>query len=199
MKIVTAPHPRLREIVEEVKDYDKKFYRFLHDLADTLLKKDNPKGVGLASVQVDKNYRSFAAILGETNQNSDRPEVELFINPRIIAHSQDMILGLQNGEERFEGCLSIPMFYGPVPRYSWIEVEYDSLSSKQLRQLNNLTPTKRRARFDDFDARVIQHEYDHLDGILFTDHILKHDLPLYIEEDGQFVKVSNKKEILRLL
>ena len=199
MKIITAPHPRLREVAEEVKDYDKKFYRFLHDLADTLLKKDNPKGVGLASVQVDRNYRSFAAILGEANQNSDRPEIELFINPRIIAHSQDIILGLKSGEERFEGCLSIPMFYGPVPRYSWIEVEYDSLSSKQLRQLNNLTPTKRRARFDDFDARVIQHEYDHLDGILFTDHILKHDLPLYVEEDGQFVEVSNKKEILSLL
>jgi peptide deformylase len=57
----------------------------------------------------------------------------------------------------------------------------------------------KKIRFNDFDARVIQHEYDHLQGILFTDHILENNLPIYIEEDDQWVEVKNKREILSLL
>ncbi len=199
MKIITAPHPTLRLVAKEVQVFDKKLRRFLLDLGDTLAKKENPRGVGLASVQVDKTQRAFAVVLGENNQNSNQPDIELFINPRISKHSREQILGLQNGEDRFEGCLSIPMFYGPVPRSAWIEVEYLSLSLNELRRDPQVVPQEKRQRFEDFDARVIQHEYDHLEGILFTDHILRHDLPLYIDENDQLVQVSNKKEVIKLL
>lgn len=199
MKIITAPHPTLRTVAKEVQVFDKKLRRFLLDLGDTLAKKENPRGVGLASVQVDKTQRVFAVVLGSANQDSNHPEIELFINPRITKHSREQILGLKSGEERFEGCLSIPLFYGPVPRSAWIEVEYLSVSLSELRRDPQLRPREQRQRFEDFDARVIQHEYDHLEGILFTDHILRHDLPLYMDEDDKLVQVSNKKEVIALL
>jgi peptide deformylase len=69
----------------------------------------------------------------------------------------------------------------------------------ELRRDPQVAPQEKRQRFEDFDARVIQHEYDHLEGILFTDHILRHDLPLYIDENDQLVQVSNKKEVIKLL
>ena len=197
MKIITAPHPTLRQKAKELTVFDKKFFKFLRDLGDTLIKKENPKGVGLAAPQVNKSVRVFAAVLGEKNQESDKPVIEFFINPKIVKHSEETLLGLADGSERFEGCLSIPLLYGPVPRYKWIEMEYQSLEYSDLKKQN--PPKTKKAKFSDFDARVIQHEYDHLEGILFTDHILKNNLPVYIDEGDQWVEVKNKKEILNLL
>lgn len=198
MKIITAPHPNLRQKAQEVTVFDKKFFVFLRQLADTLIKKEQPSGVGLAAPQVNKSVRVFAAILGSANQASQKPVIEFFINPKITKRSDKKILGLANGEDRFEGCLSVPLFYGPVPRFEWIEVEYQSIIYQDL--LKNQTEVKtKKARFQDFDARVIQHECDHLEGVLFTDLILQNKLPVYIEEDGKWVEVENKKEILSLL
>lgn len=198
MKIITAPHPTLRQKAQEVTVFDKKFFAFLRQLADTLIKKEQPSGVGLAAPQINKSTRVFAAILGEKNQTSEKPVIEFFINPTLTKLSGKKIMGLANGEDRFEGCLSIPLFYGPVPRYEWVEVEYQSITYPDL--LKNKTEIKtKKARFQDFDARVIQHEYDHLEGILFTDHILQNNLPVYVEENGKWVEIENKKEILSLL
>lgn len=198
MKIITAPHPTLRQKAQEVIAFDKKFFIFLRQLADTLIKKEQPSGVGLAAPQVNKSLRVFAAILGESNQESQKPVIEFFINPKITKCSGKKIMGLANGEDRFEGCLSVPLFYGPVPRFEWIEVEYQSITNQDL--LRNKTEIKtKKARFQDFDARVIQHEYDHLEGVLFTDLILQNNLPVYIEENNKWVEVENKKEILSLL
>jgi len=197
MRIITAPHPTLRQIAKEVTVFDKKFFKFLDGLADTLIKKEQPKGVGLAAPQIDKSIKVFAAILGEKNQDSEKPIVEFFINPKITRHSEKKILGKADGSERFEGCLSVPIFYGPVPRYEWVEIEYQSLTTLDLKNKPQIRTIKN--RFSDFDARVIQHECDHLEGILFTDHILKNNLPVYIDEDGKWMEVKNKKEILSLL
>ena len=198
MKIITAPHQTLRQKAKEITVFDKKFFVFLHQLADTLIKKEQPSGVGLAAPQVNKSIRVFAAILGTTNQASQKPIIEFFINPVITKRSDKKILGLANGEDRFEGCLSVPLLYGPVPRYEWIEVEYQSITDQDV--LNKITELKhKKVRFQDFDARVIQHEYDHLEGVLFTDHILKNNLSVYIEKNEKWVEVENKTEILSLL
>jgi peptide deformylase len=198
MKIITAPHQVLRQKAKQVAVFDKKFFVFLRQLADTLIKKEQPSGVGLAAPQVGKSISVFAAILGETNQTSQNPRIEFFINPIITKTSKKKIKGLINGEDRFEGCLSVPLFYGPVPRHEWIEISYQSITVQDLLQ-HQFTLKSKKARFSDFDARVIQHEYDHLQGILFTDHILANNLPIYVEKDGQWVKVKNQQEILSLL
>ena len=198
MKIITAPNPTLRQKAQAVTVFDKKFFDFLRQLADTLIKKEKPSGVGLAAPQVAKSIRVFAAILGEKNQASEKPIIEFFINPVITKFSDKKILGLANGEDRFEGCLSVPLLYGPVPRYEWIEVEYQSLTDQDI--LGKKTEIKnKKTRFQDFDARVIQHEYDHLNGILFTDHILQNNLPICVEKEGKWIEVENKREILSLL
>lgn len=198
MKIITAPHPTLRQIAAPVTTFDKKFFAFLRELAGTLVKKEKPRGVGLAAPQVNKSWQVFVAILGETNQDSDRPVVEFFINPKLTKASSKKILGLANGDERFEGCLSIPKLYGPVPRHEWIELEYQSFKPSELEKPSPQLVTKF-ARFTDFDARVIQHELDHLNGILFTDYSLHEDLPVYLDGGKEWIEVENKAEILRLL
>lgn len=200
MKIIIAPHPVLRQKAKEVEVFDKKFFAFAKELAQTLLEKENPRGVGLAAPQVNKSWRLFVAVLGEKNQESEKPELEFFINPRITKFSPLQILGGMDGSERFEGCLSIPLFYGPVPRYEWIEVEYQSLDLRELQKKGQAQIVSKMARLTDFDARIVQHEYDHLEGILFTDYTLKNNLPIYVtDKKGQWVEVENKKEVLKAL
>jgi peptide deformylase len=151
-------------------------------LGKTLVEKEAPKGVGLAAPQVAKSIRVFAAIVGK-DQN-----VKFFVNPIFRKHSKKTILGLKNGEDRFEGCLSIPKLYGPVPRWEWVEIEYLTPSDKEKDEFGNPKMIK----------KVEQHEYDHLDGILFTDRIKDANTSLYVEENGEWVEVKNRDEVIDL-
>ncbi len=171
MKIITVPHPTLRSVASPVTMVDKKLFEFLKDLEETLLETHNPKGVGLAAPQVDKLKRIFALNLAEDNR-----ELRTVINPEIVAHSSETTFGGEPDEPILEGCLSIPGIYGPVPRWSWVELEYQLVEGTEL--------VKKHERFEDYGARVVQHELDHLDGVLFTDYSLKYDLPLYKEKRG---------------
>ena len=174
MKILTVPNPKLRITAQPVTKLDKKVFKFIVDLEKQLKKQDNPKGIGLAATQVGKPLRIFATQLA----NRDRTEYQplcLFINPEIIKHSSKKSLGITEDEPDLEGCLSIPRLYGPVPRWTWVELKYDVIKDGKLESKTE--------KFEDFNARVIQHERDHLDGILFTDYILEYDLPIYKENE----------------
>ena len=166
-KIITIPHPSLRKKAEFVTHSDKKLENFVKELEETLSKKRNPRGVGLAAPQVDKLWRIFAI-------NLDK-KVESFINPKIIKSSKNLTFGPKD-DPYLEACLSIPNLYGPVPRNSWIEVEYQYIDGEKL--------SNKKLKLEDFKARVFQHELDHLDGILFTDYALKYDLPVYKGNKG---------------
>jgi peptide deformylase len=87
-----------------------------------------------------------------------------------------------------EGCLSMPGLYGPVPRWSWIEIEFEDFVSP-----TSLALKSQKLRFEDFAARVVQHEADHLDGVLFTDYANDYDLPVYQENHkGELVEIEDK-------
>ena len=101
------------------------------------------KGVGIAAPQIGINKRLFLVVL-------DNERVELFINPVIVNKSEEV-------EEDTEGCLSVPDYFGKVIRHKSITIKY--FNGKEHK-----TET-----YIDFNARVIQHEYDHLDGILYID------------------------------
>jgi peptide deformylase len=101
-------------------------------------------GVGIAAPQIGINKRFFFAIL-------DGNRIELFMNPKIINRSEETELFTG------EGCLSVPNCYGEVERSKTITMEYFNGREK----IN--------ATFDGFNAQIVQHEYDHLDGVLFTD------------------------------
>ena len=175
MQIITIPHAALRKKTRKVEKVDKKLIKFVKNLENTLADTRNPQGVGLAAPQVNKDLMIFTTQLPDENQ-ALRPElIKHYINPVITNKSAKLILGetAKDRQAREEGCLSMPGLYGPVPRAEWIELLWYELEGDEL--------VKKEARFENFAARVIQHEYDHLFGILFTDYSLKYDLPVYKE------------------
>lgn len=112
-------------------------------------------GVGIAAPQVSESYRLFIVASRPNARYPNAPEMAptAMINPKILAHSAEKVKG-------WEGCLSIPGIRGLVPRYQAIEIEYISREGQLHRQ-----------ELTDFVARIFQHEYDHLDGIVFLDRV----------------------------
>ncbi len=190
MTIIHAPHPTLRLQARQVTSVDKKLIQLIKDLGHTLLTTKNPQGVGLAAPQINRSVAVFCTYLPDgINRRSD---LRFFINPVMVKHSQATILGEQakDKEPRLEGCLSIPKLYGAVPRYQWAEFEFDQIENDRL--------IRRKEKFTDFPARVMQHESDHLNGILFTDHSLKHGLQVWRELPGGEMEAVDP-ELLKLL
>lgn len=184
MKIITIPHTTLRQVAQPVTTVDKKLLSFIEELGNTLLKKDNPKGVGLAAPQVNEAQRLFATLLPLSGKRGDgEPVLRVFINPVFTDVSEELTFGENPEEPILEGCLSIPEIYGPVPRHQWVEVAYEELVGTELR------PGKE--RFEAYAARVMQHEYDHLDGRLFIDYSAELDLPLYKERGKKMDEMSS--------
>ncbi len=146
LNVVPFPHPTLRHKSKPVRRVDAELVRMIREMF-TLMYASN--GIGLAANQVDLPLRLFivnlSAKLGEG-------EELVFINP---------VLSKPKGnEESEEGCLSFPELYGPVTRPKQITVQAYNLQGEEIRaSLNGML------------ARVVQHEYDHLDGVLFVDRM----------------------------
>jgi len=174
--IVIYPSPILRKKCHTFSKFDREARITTELLEKHLL--DSKNGVGLAAPQIGKNGRIFAI-------KTPRLPIEFFINPKIInvfnrKKTYPQMLKPDGEREDFlEGCLSFPKLYGTVKRWLKIEVEY---------QDKNLT--KKREVLKGFKAIVFQHERDHLDGILFVDHIKKEKGKLYREKEGGLVKIS---------
>lgn len=132
------------------------FQRFLDEMRETLREQ---KGAGLAAPQVFASRRVFLAIV-EPPQTEDQPgDAEVFINPKITGVSQETA-------QSWEGCLSFPELLVKVERHRAVRVEYLDAAGES-----------RTLDLADFPARVIQHEYDHLEGILTIDRIKStHDI-----------------------
>lgn len=122
---------------------------FIGDMFETM---NNADGVGLAANQVGSNKSIFVIDVSEVKGLEQYGKVT-FINPKIIKRSEDTC----NGEE---GCLSIPYLRAEVKRSKTITVVYNDI------QMNKIE-----LEASDFFARVIQHEYDHLQGVYFTDRV----------------------------
>lgn len=154
LPILTYPDPRLRSRSSSVETINIEIKRLLDDMAETMY--DAP-GVGLAAPQVGVNVR--AIVIDITAKEEDSPGLIKLINPDII-YSE----GEQIGEE---GCLSIPGFASLVRRK-------ESLRVRGLNEEGKLSEIDASGLF----ARVLQHEIDHLDGILFIDRLsrLKREL-----------------------
>jgi peptide deformylase len=147
------------------------FQRLLADMHETLREE---KGAGLAAPQVFQGLRVFLAAVLPPPEPEGEPEVETFINPRMVAASEETA-------EAFEGCLSFPELLVAVPRRLVVRIEYVNERGD---------PCVLDAA--DFAARVVQHEYDHLDGILTLDrakssrHIIKaSELDAFLGKDDE--------------
>lgn len=182
-KIITAPNPILKKISKPVKNIDKKTQDIIKDIKDTLVNGETPKGVGLSGVQIGKLVRVFATYIPKSGNPDDNasPQLKIFVNPEILRESKEKTLGPNPDKPILEGCLSIPGIWGSVWRKKWVKLKYQMENGKWT--------TK---KITGFPARVIQHELDHLNGILFTQHSLEDDLPLYKSQGDELVQISIK-------
>ena len=146
-KILRYGTPSLREQSKEVHKISKKIKDLVKDLMDTLYTQN---GVGLAAPQIGENYRVFVI---DTSSGDEPLNPIVFINPKIVKKSGAFVSN--------EGCLSFPEVYTDVRRYT--DVVIKALDSHGR-------PFMLEANKGCLLAKAIQHEFDHLDGILFIDH-----------------------------
>lgn len=180
-KIITVPHDALRQVADPIVEVNSEVKTYLQNLGETLRAQEKPPGVGLAFPQVNRPLRAFATYL-ETSQ-SEEPVLRFFLNPRILDLAEKQSLGPNPRNPDLEGCLSIPWLYAPVWRPEWVTLEWQEIEGDTLSD-------PKRETFYDFTARVVQHELDHLNGILFTDYVLQQGQPLYRSEKKQLVETD---------
>lgn len=141
--IVTVGHPVLRQRAKKIHRVDESVKQLVDDLIDTV--SATPNGAGLAANQIAVPLRALVTYVDQ------KPQV--FINPEIVEESEEV-------DEAEEGCLSIPGWYGPVRRKERVTVRALNEKGKQFK-----------VKAADFEARVLQHEIDHLNGVLFIDRM----------------------------
>lgn len=147
MRIVKYPHPTLRHKSKPLRRVDADLKRIIRQMLDMMYE---GKGVGLAANQVDLPYRMF--VMNIESDPAAKDQEYVFINPVITKRN-----GTGEGEE---GCLSLPEIYAPVRR-----------SEKIVLSAYNLAGEEVDCEFSGLFARAAQHEYDHLDGVLFVDRL----------------------------
>lgn len=167
LEILTLPNPLLRQKSKTVVAIDEKVLRLLKEMAVFLKNestdKNQPRGIGLAAPQVGYSMRIILI------WSSESRKILPMINPQIIWKSKRTKLGIPGskkslpaGRQAFEGCLSVPGVWGKVRRHSVIKVCYQTPNNQLVIR-----------RFRKLTGVVIQHEIDHLDGILFVDRIIQ--------------------------
>ena len=147
MRIVKYPHPTLRHKSKPLRRVDAELRKIVGRMLDLMYEK---KGIGLAANQVDLPYRLL--VMNPQGDAAARESEYVFINPVIVKRS-----GTAEGEE---GCLSFPDIFAPVRRSEKIVLSAYNLSGEEVSY-----------QLGDLPARVAQHEYDHLDGVLFIDRL----------------------------
>ena len=155
-QIIEAPDPRLKVISEPVEAVDDDLRQLMDDMAETMYA---APGIGLAAIQVGVPKRVLVLDISSDEEESD---LRYFVNPQIVWTSNE--LAIYN-----EGCLSLPEYYAEVERPAACRVEYlDYDGNRHTLEASDLLST------------CIQHECDHLEGILFVDHLssLKRDMIL---------------------
>jgi len=172
-KIVTVPDPVLRKEAMVVERIGKSTRELVDELWHALTH-SQIEGVGIAAPQIGELQRVFILRDG-------KDKFQEFINPEIVWYSSNLTAGkTRKGDVFLEGCLSIPNIYGPVVRPDEIEIEYYDLKGK-----------KHKKRFKEPFSRYSQHEYDHLNGVLFTDHILRQKGKLYeVDDKDELIEIS---------
>jgi peptide deformylase len=147
MDILPYPHPALRWKSKPIQEINDELRRVVAEMFELMYA---AKGIGLAAPQVGLPYRLF--ILNLTADPELKDEEVVFLNPEILKRK-----GTTEGEE---GCLSFPGMYGQVKRAAKIDIEAFDLNGECFEY-----------SLDDLAARAVQHECDHLDGVLFIDRM----------------------------
>ena len=169
--LIILPDPVLRQLSQPVETVNADVRRLADDMLDTMY--DAP-GIGLAAIQIGIPRQML--VIDVSNDGEEKQPL-IFINPKILTTSDERSV-------YEEGCLSIPDYYAEVERPATITVEYIDLEGKQLT-----------AKADGLLATCLQHEIDHLNGVLFIDHISKLKREMVIRKFTKAAKTRGAKAI----
>tara|TARA_B100000965_G_C19562900_1_gene745387 strand:- start:1091 stop:1603 length:513 start_codon:yes stop_codon:yes gene_type:complete len=164
-KILFVPHPILRQKALDLKSIEKEDILIAEEMKEVML---NASGIGLAANQIGY-LKKIITINIEDKKNNFETNYILF-NPKILSYSKDKI-------KMEEGCLSIPQQYADIERSSEIEVEYINYKKKLIKR-----------KVKGIEARVLQHEIDHLSGKLFIDYLSSLKRNILIKKVKKLVK-----------
>jgi peptide deformylase len=173
LKVARMGHPVLRakaRALDKRDIRDPKIQMLIDDMIETMMEYH---GVGLAAPQVHTGLRLFVASLDAAGEDEAEPEPIAIINPEITPVGSDLV-------EDWEGCLSIPDVRGRVPRAREIKVRAYDRTGERIE-----------LRAHDFPARVIQHETDHLDGVLFFDRMKSFESLTFLDEYSRYWAKDN--------
>ena len=179
MKIVQAPNDVLAHIAKPVIKIDKSVRNFLKEMEKTLISASDPEGVGLAAPQIGKSVQIF--IVKPTPDSKTKvyinPVIESFFdNPKGVKNKVYQSKTTANVKKKakidkgvqLEGCLSLNNIWGVVKRHYGVVLSFQDETGKYHKQ-----------SFDGFLSVIIQHEYDHLQGVLFPKRVLEQTTKLY--------------------
>ena len=166
LPIITFPDKILRKKARKIKTIDKSIKSLSYDMLDTM---NDAGGIGLAANQVGVLKRLIVV------QIPEEEEPRIYINPEIIYREGSRLVE--------EGCLSVPGFVGTVERSIWVKFRALNLESKTVR-----------IKADSLLAQVLEHEVDHLNGILYMDHLSEHEKlrPISEEEYSSTLRPTQK-------
>lgn len=179
LEIITTPATILIKKAENVKKFDSSLLNLVSGMSKTLLATHDPKGVGLAAPQVGTPLRIFQ--MKPTNKSkittyinpvitniSDKPNPYIGNSARIQKAKKAGKIKKPDENKLLEGCLSIPNIWGNVSRKRELTLEWQDEEGKKHTKV-----------FRGFQAIIVQHEVDHLNGILFTKHVMEQNEKLY--------------------
>jgi len=174
-EIITYPNPLLREKSQPIQNIQEAL-SLAQKLQQTILDKEGRLvGVGLSAIQIGIPKRIFLAF-----SKSSRKFL-IFVNPKIIWYSKALTSGIPETKNKYEGCLSLPNKWAIIRRAKKIKITYQTLSGQTLTR-----------QFSGQIATIIQHEYDHLEGILFIDRAKEQGEKIY-----ELAKDEKGKEYLK--
>lgn len=171
--IVQVPNLVLTSSAKPITQFDGKLKRIVEEMKATLIATRNPKGVGLAAPQIGLSVRLFVT------RPTEKSTIRVFINPDIVKTSERVTDGVPERSNKLEGCLSIPNVWGKVKRMTTLSLRYQDEHGVTYEE-----------EFGGFLATIIQHETDHINGILFTQRVLEQKERLYqvaSDDDGKEV------------
>jgi peptide deformylase len=179
-KLITLPNPHLRQRSKKVGFISDEIAQLISDMElatlDWEAEREHEVGVALAAVQIDQLYR-VVVIRNNFDDKSDKT-FQVLINPEVTKYEGDIV-------EDYEGCLSVQNIYGRVPRHDKVRVKALDAMGREFR----LTA-------EGFLARVLQHEIDHTNGIVFIDHIKDVENAFFIlDKEGRLKPLDYGKEI----
>lgn len=162
MEIVQAPNTVLSNKAKKITKIDKELLDLIEEMKVTLVTASDPEGVGIAAPQVGKSIQLFL-----TKPEKDSP-ISAFINPEVKLLGKPATSKSKKGGAMLEGCLSLKDIWGTVERFPKVSVKYMDETGKQHDRI-----------FTGWPARIIQHEFDHLQGVLFPLRVLEQEGTLY--------------------